>query len=869
MYESKNKYPFYLPTPPDYFSITSAFDMRQPKDGVRGTGTTNDSDNGYRGGDIVYGTNNWDFGESRVSSNPVRVMQTAISITSQTAINLSLDRADSDGKIAILAVPHRWVNTNLSNKHSNKKVFDIICKGIDASTSLNYNAYKYYIVCRTTSGTPINVSPITVTGQITKDNKILKNVISKRTVTYYEDDVFFETTSPPAYYTDVNYKITQIHVDGSGSNNLYDSRLWLLSIQQAALATYTSDNRILVTGDSLGSYADHINKDTSLLMPFDDGTMQAYTLLCTYDEFKGDNKSKYRIYELPQINRDGFAFPEYINRNIANWIDSALPIFTCDNNGVQNLIHYLTDKKYVSANDLTVSDIDLRTDWTIYVKGKNRPDIFVTEHSPGLEEYLKSSKNTLGLTAQDFTIQYRAPYYTVDSYSMHGAVKNEWTLTDVYVPLLPYQKYDYVLQTNWTSLCTINYQNFMDLAFNGDFSASEGKYLDYPFYAQLQFRLYYNDKIYSSWCDFGIGEIGSPSVPDFSKQYNWGQCLSPIDGSSVKIIYDEYPDGYQPDDYQKPDNDSDKDIIDPNGDTGNGTLPGADTTLGLNRLTQSYRLTDDNLDMLGNFMWTADAFDNIKLLNNSPLENIVSVKIMPCSVSGTTSEIVLGNVNTHINADKINNVPIVDVGTLTWRGYYDSFLDFAPFTQAYIFLPFIGFYELDPAQCVNKSLNVKYSFDVILGQCKAMIFIDNVYYTSYEGACGIDVPLVGTNRGQLEASLLASTVSASTSGNLLSGAANIASQLITSQFHSTRSGAYSPTLGWIETRRCFVIFMIPNSQYPRTYGHDYGYPCNLSYNLGQLSGFTQTIPNPDISGIACTNEEGEMIKQLLASGVYL
>ena len=48
-------------------------------------------------------------------------------------------------------------------------------------------------------------------------------------------------------------------------------------------------------------------------------------------------------------------------------------------------------------------------------------------------------------------------------------------------------------------------------------------------------------------------------------------------------------------------------------------------------LTSVYNVTPEKLNQLGRFIWTDDAMDNIKLLNNSPIQNIVSCKCIPFS----------------------------------------------------------------------------------------------------------------------------------------------------------------------------------------------------------------------------------------------
>ena len=55
-------------------------------------------------------------------------------------------------------------------------------------------------------------------------------------------------------------------------------------------------------------------------------------------------------------------------------------------------------------------------------------------------------------------------------------------------------------------------------------------------------------------------------------------------------------------------------------------------------------------------MWSDSFFDNIKLINNSPIENVVSVKAIPCDfLTEASKNIVLGNVETTVQGNPLTN----------------------------------------------------------------------------------------------------------------------------------------------------------------------------------------------------------------------
>ena len=269
---------------------------------------------------------------------------------------------------------------------------------------------------------------------------------------------------------------------------------------------------------------------------------------------------------------------------------------------------------------------------------------------------------------------------------------------------------------------------------------------------------------------------------------------------------------------------------------------------------------------MGNYLWGATFIDDIHLVVNNPIENIVSCKRMPFDIPAEeSSRLILGNVTAPANGNIINSVPVIDIGTITYNGYYGNFLDYAPYTQLILFLPFCGFTQIDASVVTGKTMTVKYVTDIILGKCKALIYVDGAYYMSMDGNIGIDIPLVASNRAQTEASFALQGLDASLQGDAM----GVLGAAVAMQYRSSRNGSYTPTCAWQETRKCFMIADIPTVQYPSSYGHDVGYPCMLTRTLATMSGFTVCGDDIDMRGFSCTSEEMDMIKEILTTGIYL
>lgn len=548
-------------------------------------------------------------------------------------------------------------------------------------------------------------------------------------------------------------------------------------------------------------------------------------------------------------------------------VQSGAPIFTMSS--FEEMVKYFQGLPYQADND-TPPPSDWSTDWDIYVKGAQKPDIYITMKSDKLDEWLEdNADNTMGLTKEDVKVEYRYRLYNLDVGGNMGTLPK-------YLSTYTFKKwlndtYNENRDTSYSENVALNYPLIEGIA-GGTEEGGVDEFDDfsigklYNYYAQLEFRIRYGE-YKSTWCRYKIGVIGSPSVPDFTKMQNEGvQDDEWQDKSTVTLHYDEYPDGYNPyPDKPKPD-------MPEAGDT--SPSPSINGT-GL--LSTTYKITESQAKALGRFLWGGNFFQQLKALNMSPIQNIVGLCYMPINVAGSTSVIVIGNVDTNINGDVIGTTtPLYNLGSVNIQGRYNSFLDYAPYTTAHIFLPFVGFKPIDPQVFTNKTLSVTYSYDIITGVCNAMLFANGIYIESHQGNCGIDIPLVASNRAEVMAGLVMSLAETALvpanpkstfALDVLSGAGDVMNAA--SSFHSNRQGGYSPTCAWSETRECFIVLETPNAWFPSTYSHDYGRPCMTTYTIAQLSGFTVCDQTVDTSGISgATEEEKRKIREILTSGFY-
>lgn len=335
------------------------------------------------------------------------------------------------------------------------------------------------------------------------------------------------------------------------------------------------------------------------------------------------------------------------------------------------------------------------------------------------------------------------------------------------------------------------------------------------------------------------------------------------DGSTLTVKDgQEGSDGYTSDDDGGYDDGKDNDDAD--GDT-------TDISAGIGVLTTTFKMTKERLQQLGQFLWSSSIFDKFSLINNNPIENIVSCKAIPLEQSGVNQQIVLGNVDTGVNGEKIStNFGKTTIGSVTISEYYKNFLDYSPYTNVIIYLPYIGFRELDTSMIMGKTLKVEYTTDCITGGCLAQISVGGVRLYEFTGNMGIDIPITASNRAQVEAGYIQAGVGAAMSlaGGNIAGATTALINSAAAQYHYSSTGNPSPMCVASTNRTCYVVIDRPQFQKLKAFNHTRGQKCNLSKTIGSLKGFTICDSNIDLSGISATETEKEEIVNILSTGFF-
>lgn len=288
-------------------------------------------------------------------------------------------------------------------------------------------------------------------------------------------------------------------------------------------------------------------------------------------------------------------------------------------------------------------------------------------------------------------------------------------------------------------------------------------------------------------------------------------------------------------------------------------------------LTSVYNVTPEKLNQLGRFIWTDSAMDDIKLLNNSPIQNIVSCKCIPFLASGTTAKnIALGNIDTGVLGNKVSsNIGKILIGSVNVTPPFNNFLSYGSYTSVSIYLPYLGMRQLDTDKVMGKTLKVYYNVDCLSGNCVIELFSNNVKVNEFSCNVSIDIALTSSNRAEIEKGYITSAIGGGVSlatGNVV-GALGSGLNASLQKYNYTQSGTCSGSAYTNISKNCYIIIEYPDLLDNNSYKHVKGKPCEKRKRIGNCKGFT-TISNVDLQ-VKATESEINAIKDLLSGGVYL
>lgn len=286
-----------------------------------------------------------------------------------------------------------------------------------------------------------------------------------------------------------------------------------------------------------------------------------------------------------------------------------------------------------------------------------------------------------------------------------------------------------------------------------------------------------------------------------------------------------------------------------------------------------YNPTRGQVEALQSYLWSSNNLIDIMKLFQNPVDGIISLHwVFGTPIQGGSKEITLGYLPTGVTAPTVANQFIdVDCGTISIPLKQKNALDYPPYTDIQIYLPFIGIHPLNAYDLVGGTLNVKYRIDAYTGACVAKLTATrgglSAKLYEFAGNCGYELPLTSGNFIGMVGNVISGAVMGALTGGVAGAALGAAGSTIHSNLNVVRSGNLSANAGICGSRNPYIIITRAVPYDAANYNQFYGYPSNKTVYLSNCKGFTKV--KEIILHTSATQAEKEEIEALLKEGVYL
>ena len=322
-----------------------------------------------------------------------------------------------------------------------------------------------------------------------------------------------------------------------------------------------------------------------------------------------------------------------------------------------------------------------------------------------------------------------------------------------------------------------------------------------------------------------------------------------------------------------------------------------------NDLVHAYKVTDSELDLVAEAMYpdylitASDIKDALIGIWNSIffskyVDYLLDLLILPIDVPAPNAVYMkaggrfLVAANSSEPGSKIATHLITDqyvdfsCGSISVDEYWVNFLDFTG-TKIKLFLPYVGFVDIQPEYVVGGTIYVDYRFNICDGSFMCYVRshsgyseLDESLIGQYAGVAAMHIPLQSSDYSNKVAGLISAvgTVAAGvTSGGVAAAGAGAAASAVNTLIQkpgSTHANGYNASSSFLSHRKPYLIIERQWAQFSEKYPEEVGMPSNVMCRLGDLYGLVKSA-NAHLDVIPCTVEGKEKISQLLADGIIL
>lgn len=269
-------------------------------------------------------------------------------------------------------------------------------------------------------------------------------------------------------------------------------------------------------------------------------------------------------------------------------------------------------------------------------------------------------------------------------------------------------------------------------------------------------------------------------------------------------------------------------------------------------------------------------------INANLIQYVIDCHLIPVSPTVTGSAALKVGFKTFSQNPAVVTSDYVDFdcGSINVGEYYANFADYAPYTSAKLYLPFVGFMDIAPEYWQSGTLNVVYRFNVIDGSFVAYVkstsskskLADSVIAQFGGNAC-VHIPITGLNYASMVSGIVSAVSpllpSSKSNGGLADKLVNSANTIAAAKPSMQQSNGYNATTSFLTVRYPYLLIERSVSNYSKDFAKENGIPSNITTSFASLTGLTKaTMLHLDgISG--ATDDDLDEIAQLLSEGIIL
>ena len=196
--------------------------------------------------------------------------------------------------------------------------------------------------------------------------------------------------------------------------------------------------------------------------------------------------------------------------------------------------------------------------------------------------------------------------------------------------------------------------------------------------------------------------------------------------------------------------------------------------------------TRDEIADIGQYLYSTDwadaLYQGFRDFFVKPLESAISLHVLPIiPYRGSTKlNVRFGPHNSGVSAYPVTDqYKTVDLGTLEIKPYWDSYLDYNPYTKIQIYLPYVGTQDIDADIVMGKTIGVRYTFDIITGACVAFLYTlegsSPSIFAEFIGESAMQIPLCSSDYSRVIGGVIQAAATVAT-GRAITGAVSARAQ---------------------------------------------------------------------------------------------